>query len=417
MMFNPWWNGKIEKQKGATAVTIAFLLIVLVGFAALSIDVGYLMVTRNELQNVADAAALAAARKLGNYYENMTPEEQLSYECGMAQWPCTGIKTVAIETGLANRAGQVDIVINESDVQIGHWDFSIPPPFDPANDPFTELTEQPKAVRVIARRDAQANNAITTFLAGVLGIDSMPVSAVATAALSGQGTAAPGELELPVGIDAQFFGPTGFCGQEIFFSPTTLSCAGWTSWDYNSNTPNMRDLLSVPPRKTNPEVSVGGESYNYSGGDMATLFDDVLLLFKHKGHDVYGADETPVQTDENGPVTGALPPDPPAEPLYEDDGVTPLYYPQDGNGPPVPPIPRNRHVWQTTVVVYEPNNCDNPNQALKTVGFARITITDILQVPDKTIKGRIDCGYVSEGPTRGGGGDFGTFGSIPGLVQ
>ena len=122
MMFNPWWNGKIEKQKGATAVTIAFLLIVLVGFAALSIDVGYLMVTRNELQNVADAAALAAARKLGNYYENMTPEEQLSYECGMAQWPCTDIKTVAIETGLANRAGQVNIcLLYTSDAADDQW--------------------------------------------------------------------------------------------------------------------------------------------------------------------------------------------------------------------------------------------------------------------------------------------------------
>jgi len=415
MIYYPWLGDNVKKQKGAVAVTVALVSIVLVGFAALSIDIGYLMVTRNELQNVADAAALAATRKLGNYYENMTPEEQLSFACGMAEWPCADIKTVAIETGLANRAGQVDIVINESDVLIGSWDFLIPPPFDPANDPFTEQAEQPKAVRVIARRDAQANNAITTFLAGILGIDTMSVSAVATAALSGQGSAGEGELELPVGIDAQFFGPTGACGEEIFFSPTTLSCAGWTSWDYNSNTPNMRDIISGV--KPSPEVSVGGEDYSYSGGDMANLFGDLLTLFKRKGHDVYGADDTPVQTDENGPVTGALPPNPPAEPLYEDDGVTPLYYPQEVNGPPVPPVPRNRHVWQTTVIVYEPNNCDNPNQTLKTVGFARVTITDILEVPDKTIKGKIECGYVSEEPTRGGGGNFGTFGSIPGLVQ
>jgi hypothetical protein len=414
-MMNLRLVGKGNKQKGAAAVTIALLTIVMICFAALSIDIGYLMVTRNELQNVADAAALAATRKLGNYYENMAPAEQLSYTCSMAAWPCTDIIAVAIEAGLANRAGQVDIVINESDVRIGRWDFSVPLPFDPSNDPFTEQAEQPRAVRVIARRDAEANNAITTFLAGILGVDTVAVSAVATAALSGQGSAAEGELELPVGIDGQFFGPSGACGQEIFFSPTNLSCAGWTSWDYGNGANTMRDVISGV--KPNPEISIGGEAYNYSGGDMATLFDDLLLLFKRKGHDVYGDEDTPVQSGDDGPVTGALPTDAPAEPLYDEDGVTPLYYPQEDKGAPVPLIARNRHVWQTSVVVYEPNNCDNPNQELKTVGFARVTITDVLVQPEKTIKGRIDCGYVSEEPTRGGGGEYGTVGSIPGLVQ
>ena len=62
----------MKDQAGAVAVTVAILLVLLVGFAALAIDVGYLMVTRNELQNVADAAALAATRKLGIIYQNMT---------------------------------------------------------------------------------------------------------------------------------------------------------------------------------------------------------------------------------------------------------------------------------------------------------------------------------------------------------
>ena len=103
-----WLVGKINEQRGAVAVTVALMMFVLIGFAALSIDIGYLMVTRNELQNVADAAALAATRKLGNNYENMTPSEQLSYTCGSTEWPCTEITSVAIEAGLANRAGQVD---------------------------------------------------------------------------------------------------------------------------------------------------------------------------------------------------------------------------------------------------------------------------------------------------------------------
>ena len=43
------------------AVTAAFFLTALLGFAALAIDVAYLLVVRNELQNAADAAALAGA--------------------------------------------------------------------------------------------------------------------------------------------------------------------------------------------------------------------------------------------------------------------------------------------------------------------------------------------------------------------
>ncbi len=40
-------------------------MLLLIGFAAFAIDVGYMMVSRNELQNIADTAALAAAGELG----------------------------------------------------------------------------------------------------------------------------------------------------------------------------------------------------------------------------------------------------------------------------------------------------------------------------------------------------------------
>ena len=50
----------LRDQRGASAVLIALLLVVLLGIAALAIDLGYLYVTRYELQNVADSAALAA---------------------------------------------------------------------------------------------------------------------------------------------------------------------------------------------------------------------------------------------------------------------------------------------------------------------------------------------------------------------
>ena len=50
------------------------------------------------------------------------------------------------------------------------------------------------------------------------------------------------------------------------------------------------------------------------------------------------------------------------------------------------------------------------------MGFAQITITQILDAPSKIIDGLIKCDYV-EPDSRGGGGNYGTKGSIPGLVD
>ncbi|WP_162802827.1 pilus assembly protein TadG-related protein [Ornithinimicrobium avium] len=51
------------RDRGATAVVTALLLIGLVGFTGLAVDTGATMATQQELQNGADAAALAAAQE------------------------------------------------------------------------------------------------------------------------------------------------------------------------------------------------------------------------------------------------------------------------------------------------------------------------------------------------------------------
>ena len=54
----------IRRTEGAAAVIIAITLFVLIGAASLAIDIGQLNTVRNELQNVADAAALAGVAQL-----------------------------------------------------------------------------------------------------------------------------------------------------------------------------------------------------------------------------------------------------------------------------------------------------------------------------------------------------------------
>ncbi len=53
-----------RSQTGMLAVLIALLLPMLMGFLALSIDVGYMLLTRNRMQIAADSAAIAAADAL-----------------------------------------------------------------------------------------------------------------------------------------------------------------------------------------------------------------------------------------------------------------------------------------------------------------------------------------------------------------
>jgi len=59
----------INDTRGAVAVLVAIVMVVLLSFGALALDISNAMIARNELQNVADASALAGARQLGVIYQ------------------------------------------------------------------------------------------------------------------------------------------------------------------------------------------------------------------------------------------------------------------------------------------------------------------------------------------------------------
>jgi Flp pilus assembly protein TadG len=408
-----------KNQKGASAVVVAIALVVLLGFAALAIDVGYLYSTRNELQNVSDATALAATRQLGAIYQTLSYEQQQNYVCDRP-----AIVSVAQQVGLKNQAAKTFITINDADVVIGKWDGST----------LTPTLLQPDAVGVLARRDSSANSPVTTFFASVFKIfggnfDTVDVSADAIAALSGKGEAQDGEIELPVAIDEDWFNtnPGNICGDHIKFSPTTDpdACAGWTSFEiWPANDITLRRILQE--MMDIPTSSVGVTELTMIGGDLSVpTFDALLTLFQYKGYDVDMTVETiasiedisktpkPAAVDGSGePVPFLLPGHPDyakTEQLFEEDGVTPMLYP-DGN-------PRNVHIWDTYVAVYQSNGCSNPNQIKDLVGYAEIRLTDIKGPPDKLLQGILLCNGVDQNDNRGGGGNFGLKGSIPGLVE
>ena len=342
----------LKNEQGSVAVLIALSMVAFISLIALSIDIGYALVTRDQLQNVADSAALAATRQLG---ENI--------KLGLPMDP-SPIITVAQQAAVQNKAGGKYITINASDVTIGKWDSD--------TKILTQTLINPDAVKVTSRRDASSNGPITTFFAGIFGANSVRLTAFATAALTGQGTALPGGLPFPAAISQQWFTDPSFCGKPITFSPPATSCAGWHTYtDPNANATNIKKILNGlrDGTFTSPEVIAGQTQLNFTNGDVASAFTALENLFNAmKG---------------------------------KNDGVLDL--------------DSDPNTWTTSVAVYDASAGCSPNGAIPIVGFAATTITSVVGPPNKIVNANIKCDSVGSG--RGGGSNYGTRGSIPGLVQ
>ena len=148
----------VSNQGGAVAVMVAVTLPVLLGFAALTIDLGQALVARNELQDVADAAALAGARRVGTIYQSLTPAQQVSYTMTNPAPIYSDVQNVAALNHGAGRSITVDV----GDIQIGQWNST--------SKTFTAMTANPDAVRVTARLDGTSNGPVSTFLASVMSL-------------------------------------------------------------------------------------------------------------------------------------------------------------------------------------------------------------------------------------------------------
>jgi hypothetical protein len=344
------------------AVTVAIMLVVLLSFGALALDISNAMIARNELQNVADAAALAGARQLGVIYHALptgTPYTTYTYSSpGL-------VESAVTAAALANQARQVAISMNAADIVIGVWN-SGPRTLTPGLVGAT-------GVRVTARRDGGANGPVATWLAGIMGISSMNVVATATAALTGTGVLLPGEANAPFGFDQVFFNNPAFCNAPIQFYPTTTSCAGWQTFQENPPNANterqiVQGLTPNPPTYVTPQISSGQTSLDYIGGNLASVFPDLINLFNAK--------KVPDASSPSGSC------------------------------------------WNVTIPVYSTGNtstCSNPNGNYMTVGAATACIWNVQGVPSQQINALVTCGEVTGG--QGGGGSFGTLGSIPGLVE
>ena len=102
MIFRSALKSFLHSQNGAIAAIVVVSLPVLLGFAALAIDMSYAYQTRNMLQITASAAALAAEPELPN----------------RAQVVTKAMEYVEENMPAANHG----MVLDNSDVVLGNWD-------------------------------------------------------------------------------------------------------------------------------------------------------------------------------------------------------------------------------------------------------------------------------------------------------
>jgi|WetSurMetagenome_2_1015567.scaffolds.fasta_scaffold101255_1 Flp pilus assembly protein TadG len=182
----------VQGTEGTIMVFSALGLVAFLGFASLAIDMGHLYVVRNELQNVADAAALAGAAKL---IENNNGVAQVRSD--LAQQAALGIaQSQAQISGLPTVANGAR---NDLTIAYGNWNAY-------AGNRDTAWTEDPSgtaandnAVRVSIRRaDGVVFGPVTNLLAGILGQPTSAVAATATAYLGFVGNTQYGSVTLPM---------------------------------------------------------------------------------------------------------------------------------------------------------------------------------------------------------------------------
>lgn len=395
----------MDNKRGATAVVVAIVLTVLIGIAALAVDVGYLYATRNELQNVSDAAALAGAGYLGSVYSTLSYQEQQSYVFNRAS-----IVSVVQQVALKNRAAEVNIVINDSDVVIGTWN---------GNTVNPTLTA-PDAVQVTARRDGNANTPVATFFARIWGKNAVAINADATAALTGPDHVEEGELKTPFSLSELNF--PNDCNDPIMFSPTTESCAGWHNFFDQINASAMNDKLlgfiigdgqnpdinpcllepcgqawldanfampQVLPPEVTPEAS-SGDYFDHQGGTIASLFNGAVIM-----------DPT---MDTGSPIDGNPAHPAPLPALFH-------YFKRRDNDD-------DDNKWTTTIPIYKDGEtCNNPHGPTEIVGFAVIEVFMPNPPPDKTISVYVSCKKSVINGRGGGGLDGNLKGTIPSLVE
>lgn len=166
------------RRPGGIAPLTCVLMVFIIGMVAFSVDMSWLVLTRSELQNVADSAALAGANRLGdNYVAYSLPGQTTVNKTALITGAVSIAKSTAKTYAAANTAGGVSaLTLLDADIDVGFTDSS-----GTYTSNATNAALYPNTIKVTMRRDSSANQSLKMFFAPVIGISNIDVQAQASA--------------------------------------------------------------------------------------------------------------------------------------------------------------------------------------------------------------------------------------------
>ncbi|MBU5612500.1 pilus assembly protein TadG-related protein [Geomonas azotofigens] len=240
-----------KDRRGFAVVYIALMLVVLVAFVSLAVDMGYMYVAKGQLQNAADAGALAGAAV------NLKDP--------------TSVRQKAKQFAATNKAAGDAVTITDGDVTIGNWNSTLTPQFLASRNPSN-------AVRVVARRteagaSAAEQGRVHTFFGRIFGLlqgggegwSEMTVSAEAIASR-------PPRPTIPITLCQTAC--TATTPAKFYFrqtgsgAPPAEYTIGWTVFLFDSQRMDSQDVIDYIHGVLNPPDVCNAAMYTTNGANM-----------------------------------------------------------------------------------------------------------------------------------------------------
>jgi Flp pilus assembly protein TadG len=278
------------RRRGAIAPLMAVLMLPLLGMLAFSIDVGYIVLVQTDLQNAADAAALAGAERLqGLYVQYYSPGLTATQQSAVLTQATTNVAPntstgapgspmyTAEQFSNYNKAGGVYISVLDSDVTFGYMGAS--------GSYSTSYTAFPNTISVTTRRDGNANTPLSLFFGPVFNVSSENMTATARATIyAGDITT----LKVIQGIDAHILPVALDVNIWKNFYSTGKSPDGNTYYasngdpqlqvyPTNTNTPGSFGLIDVGPPQNNAPAFRNWIDTGETPNDIQYLLNNNLL--------------------------------------------------------------------------------------------------------------------------------------------
>ncbi|MGI9496065.1 MAG: pilus assembly protein TadG-related protein [Mariniblastus sp.] len=171
---------KREKRRGSVVVTMPVMLGGLIFVAAIMVDIGSFYVNKSQMQNAADAAAIAAAMKIGNDRSAASLETAKAYASDFAN---------------KNQVGRGDVLVAD-DISMGIWDYS-GGGFSPGAD-----VNNANSFQITVRRGGAASDGLGSYFSRCFGLNDFEAVAKSTVVMSGASAA----VGVPLALRAPGFG-------------------------------------------------------------------------------------------------------------------------------------------------------------------------------------------------------------------